>query len=111
VETRRAAAARTAGGRYEVSRDSVAKKVRADSVGRESETPMNDLVEIGVFAPGTGDGPGAPLYLKRHRVRSGRQTIRVTVPREPARAGVDPWRKLIDRDREDNVAEVEPASG
>jgi aminopeptidase N len=111
VETRRAVAARTAGGQYEVTLDVVAKKLRADSVGRETETPMNDFVEIGVFAPGTGDGLGAPLYLRRHRVRSGRQTIRVTVPREPARAGVDPWRKLIDRDREDNMADVEPASG
>jgi ABC-2 type transport system permease protein len=111
VETRRAVVARTDGGRYEVTLDVVAKKVRADSVGRETETPMNDLVEIGVFAPGTGDGLGAPLYLRRHRIRSGRQTIRVTVPREPARAGIDPWRKLIDREREDNVADVEPASG
>lgn len=107
VETRRAVVARTDGGQYEVTLDVVAKKVRADSVGREIETPMNDFVDIGVFAPGTGDGLGAPLYLKRHRIRSGKQTIRVTVPREPARAGIDPWRKLIDRQREDNMADVE----
>ena len=87
--------------------DVVAKKVRADSVGRETETPMNDFVEIGVFAPGTGGGLGAPLYLRRHRIRSGKQTIRVTVLGEPARAGIDPWRKLIDRQREDNMADVE----
>jgi hypothetical protein len=29
------------------------------------------------------------------------------VPRAPARAGIDPHRKLIDRDREDNVVKVE----
>lgn len=111
VETRKAVAARTDGGQYEVTLDIVAKKVRADSVGRETETPMNDLVEIGVFAPGTGDGGdglGAPLYRQRHRIRSGRQTIRVTVPQQPAHAGIDPWRKLIDRERMDNVADVEP---
>ena len=68
---------------------------------------MNDLVEIGVFAPATGDGPGEPLYLRRHRIGSGRQTIRITVPRAPARAGIDPRRKLIDRDREDNVVDVQ----
>ncbi|HEX3129837.1 MAG TPA: M1 family aminopeptidase [Thermoanaerobaculia bacterium] len=107
VETRRAVVARTGRGQYEVTLDIVAKKVRADSVGRETETPMNDFVDIGVFAPGTGDGLGAPLYLKRHRIRSGKQTIRVTVAREPARAGIDPWHKLIDRQREDNVAGVE----
>ncbi len=105
VETRKAVAVRTDGGQYEVTLDVVAKKVRADSVGRETETPMNDLVEIGVFAPGTG--VGAPLYLKRHRIHSGRQTIRITVPRQPARAGIDPWHKLIDRQRQANVVEVE----
>ena len=109
VETRRATVARTDGGRYEVTLDVVARKVRADSVGRETETPMDDLVEIGVFAAGEGDGLGAPLYLQRHRIRSGRQTIRVTVPREPARAGIDPNRKLIDRARDDNVVGVKPA--
>ena len=71
---------------HEVTLDVVARKLRADSVGRETEVPMNDLVEIGVFAPATGDGPGEPLYLQRHRIRSGRQTIRVSVPRAPARA-------------------------
>ena len=80
----------TGTGEYQVTLDVVAKKLRADSIGRETETPMNDLVEIGVFAPGEGDGLGAPLYLKRHRIRSGKQTIRITVPREPARAGIDP---------------------
>ena len=85
--------------------DVVARKMRADSVGHETETPMDDFVEIGVFAAGTPDA--APLYLQRHRIRSGKQTIIVTVPREPARAGIDPYRKLIDREREDNLVEVE----
>jgi hypothetical protein len=127
VKTERAVVERTGGGQHEVTLDVVARKVRADSVGHETETPMDDLVEIGVFAPGTGDSLGAPLYLQRHRVRSGRQTIRITVPRpadtegsgavspalregaEPARAGIDPWRKLIERDRADNVVEVKAA--
>ena len=87
----------------------MAKKVRADSVGRETEIPMNDLVEIGVFAPGNDDGPGEPLYLTRHRIKSGKQKIKVTVPREPARAGIDPYRKLIDREREDNIVVVKAA--
>jgi hypothetical protein len=46
------------------------------------------------------------MHLQRHRLRSGEQTIRITVPRAPARAGVDPWRKLIDRNGDDNVVEV-----
>jgi ABC-2 type transport system permease protein len=107
VRTERAVVERTPAGAYEVTLDVVARKLRADSVGKETETPMNDLVEIGVFAPSDGDKPADQLYLTRHRMRSGKQTIRLTVAREPARAGVDPYRKLIDRDRSDNVVAVE----
>jgi hypothetical protein len=39
------------------------------------------------------------------------QTIVLTVPRLPTRAGVDPYRKLIERERDDNVAEVAVKSG
>jgi hypothetical protein len=85
-----------------------ASKARADSVGRQVPVAMDDLVEIGVFAGEAGGarGPGEPLYLRQHRVRSGRQTITVSVPRRPARAGADPYRKLIERERDDNVADV-----
>ena len=73
---------------------------------------MDDLIEIGVFARGEGDGLGEALHLERHRIRSGDQTIRVTVPREPARAGIDPYSQLIDRQRDDNVVGVEmPGAG
>jgi ABC-2 type transport system permease protein len=106
VRTQRAVAEPTGAGEYRVTLDVVAKKVRADSAGRETEVPMNDLVEIGVFGPSKGDGPGAPIYLERHRIRSGKQTIAITVPRKPARAGVDPYRRLIDRDRDNNAVGV-----
>jgi ABC-2 type transport system permease protein len=111
VKTERAVAVRTAGGQYELTLDVVAKKMRADKVGHETETPMDDFVEIGVFAPGTEENPGEPLYLTRHQIQSGKQTIRITVPRGPARAGIDPSSKLIDREREDNVIEVKVQNG
>ncbi len=75
VKAERARVEPTGTGAYRVTLDVVARKVRADSVGRETEVPMDDMVEIGVFAPGGGEGPGAPLHLARHRIRSGRQTI------------------------------------
>ena len=106
VKTEHASVRPTGGGAYEVTLDVVGKKTRADSTGHEIEVPMNDLVDIGVFAAGGEQGSDQPLYLKRHRIRSGRQTITITVARKPARAGVDPYDKLIDRNRDDNVAEL-----
>lgn len=102
VKTQRATARRTPDGTYEVTLAVIAKKMRADRTGIETPTPMNDSVEVGVFTPGKDD----PIYLTRHQIRSGKQTIRIVVPQEPSRAGLDPHRKLIERARGDNVIAV-----
>jgi len=103
VKTQSAVARRLSDGRYEVTLEVVAQKVRADSSGRETATPMNQLIEVGLFAPEKEE----PFSVTRHRFRSGKQTIRIIVPQEPSLAGVDPHRKLIERERDDNVAEVQ----
>jgi hypothetical protein len=95
-------------GGYRVTLDVTAARARGDSVGVETPLAMDEAVEIGVFAGATtdGGGHGEPLYRGWHRVRSGRQTIVVTVPKPPARAGIDPFFRLIDRERQDNVVGV-----
>lgn len=97
-----------AGGGWRTTLYVDASKVRADSIGRQTPIPMDDLVEVGVFAEQTAGaaGFGETLYLKQHRIRSGKQTITVVVPRRPAQAGADPYRKFIERMRDDNVAAV-----
>ncbi|MBV9774738.1 MAG: hypothetical protein JO040_12350, partial [Gemmatimonadetes bacterium] len=95
------------GGAYRVTLFVDASKARADSIGKQTPVAMNDLVEVGVFAGATRDGsPGEALYLKRHRIRTGKQTIVLTVPRLPTRAGIDPYHRLIERERDDNVAGI-----
>lgn len=103
VKTQSAVARRLGNGTYEVTLEVMAQKLRADGIGVETPTPMNDFVEVGVFAPGKNDA----TYLVRHRIRTGKQTLRIIVPQEPSRAGLDPYRKLIERERSDNVVEVE----
>ena len=105
LETHAATARPAAGGAWRVSLEVEARKVVVDTAGAETNMPMNDLVEIGVFAPG-----GKPLYLSMHRVRSGRQTITVTVPRQPGRAGIDPRHLLIDVEPDDNDRAVRTES-
>jgi hypothetical protein len=102
VKTRSATARRLPDGKYELTLEVMAQKLRADGIGVETATPMNDFVEVGIFAPGKND----PFYLTRHRIRTGKQTIRIIVPQEPSRAGVDPYLKLIERERGDNVVDV-----
>jgi len=101
-KTKSATYRRLPDGRYEVTLDVRAQKLRADEVGRETPTPMDDVVEVGVFAAGSD----APIYLARHRMKSGKQTLKILVSQQPSRAGVDPEGKLIERVREDNMVKV-----
>jgi hypothetical protein len=98
------------GGAYRVTMQVEARKMRADSVGNDTDVPMNDLVEVAVFGEEDGSELGRPLYLRKHRIRTGRQTITVTVPGRPSRAGVDPYQLLLNRHKEEmheKVQEVE----
>ncbi len=93
------------GGKVAVSLYVNAKKLRADSLGAETEQPINDWIDIGLFAkapatpdPRIDDKVGVPLYLQKHRIRAGAQTITVLADSVPYRAGIDPLHKL-DRSR------------
>jgi hypothetical protein len=62
---------------------------------------MNDWLEVGIYEE--GKGLDEPLYLQMHRIRSGEQTIKVTVPRKPERGGIDPNHLMIDLRLDDNI--------
>jgi aminopeptidase N len=102
---------KTPDGRWAVDLVVTAKKLRADSLGNETEVPIRgEWIDVGVFVDSAGPGvdrDGVPIYLAKHKITSGRQRIRVVVPRKPARAGIDPLRILIDRQTRDNVVKVQ----
>ncbi|HYW07752.1 MAG TPA: hypothetical protein VE913_12410, partial [Longimicrobium sp.] len=108
LKTERTTAKRTPAG-WEVTLRVRARKVTVDSAGAEREVPMNEWVQVGIFAPTTAESTefGRTLYLRMHRIRSGQQTVTVTVPQKPADAGIDPYLILLDLERFDNVEEVE----
>jgi ABC-type transport system involved in multi-copper enzyme maturation permease subunit len=106
-DTKRATAVQTETGAWQVTLEVEAHKVVADSAGRETELPMGEWVEIGIFAPaGPGEILGKPLYVQKHRVRSGTQTITVMLPHKPARGGIDPY-NLLDWEEGDNIEPIE----
>jgi ABC-2 type transport system permease protein len=108
LETERATAKQTAAGAWQVTLNVKARKVTVDPAGKETEVPMDEWIPVGVYAPTEqGSEFGETLYLRSHRIRSGTQTITVTVPKKPSDAGIDPYLLLIDLERFDNVEEVE----
>jgi ABC-type transport system involved in multi-copper enzyme maturation permease subunit len=100
-------------GKFAVDLFVTAKKMRADSLGRETEVPMRDWIDIGLFTkapakpdPKIDEKVGVPIYLQKHLIHSGAQQITVVVDVMPYRAGIDPLHKLIDRITIDNTVGV-----
>ncbi len=93
-------------GKWRVTLDVNARKVVVDTKGVETEAPMNDLVEIGVYGSGGKATRGVELYRAMHRVKTGRQLISVVVDARPTKAGIDPRLLLTDDDPGDNIREI-----
>lgn len=105
LKTRKLAVEQTKSGNYQVTLKVQAQKVVVDPGGKEQDVAMNDYLEVGLYEG--ADAQGKPLYLKMHRIRSGEQTIRVTVPRKPASGGIDPNHLMIDLRLDDNLMKLE----
>lgn len=93
-----------AGAKYEVTIEGESKKMQADESGKEAEVEMKEPIDVGVF-----DKDGNILYLKKHHLAKGKNTIKVMVDGIPAKAGIDPLNKLIDRDSADNQVKATEA--
>ncbi|MBN1997793.1 hypothetical protein JW935_09585 [candidate division KSB1 bacterium] len=92
-------------GQYVINLAVSAHKFRADSAGIQREIPLNDNIYIGVL-----DEKNDELYLKKHKFTQNVKNLEIFVEKKPARAGIDPFLILIDRDRTDNVIKVKKGS-
>ncbi len=105
---------RRSDGKFDVALTIEAHKLTADSLGKErvSDVKMSDYVDIGVFD--AKEDPmsklGKVMYMKKVKLTEGQHIIHCVVDQQPAKAGVDPYNKLIDRDAEDNVMTVDKGS-
>ena len=96
-------------GRWDVTMVVEARKLYADGEGQETESPLDEAFEFGVFTAEPGEGAFSSedvVAFERRPIRSGRQTVVLIVDREPRFAGIDPYNKRIDRNSDDNVLAV-----
>ena len=97
-----ATARKLADGRYEVSFTVSAAKVRAGEQGEEKDVPLRDWIDVGV-----DDKDGSSLLRERMLIAQKENRYTVVVTGRPAKAGIDPDNKLIDRKPDDNMINVE----
>lgn len=88
----------SAAGAWDVSVKVKAVKYRSDDKGNQTELEFNDWMELGAI-----DDDGNALFLEKKRVSRGESEFTFTVPTKPARVGIDPLNKLIDRTSDDNT--------
>jgi len=95
----------TADRKYKVTLIVDARKMRANGEGAETEIPVHDLIEVGVFK-GKKDSEQA-IQTEKVWITQPRTTLTFIVNEQPTRAAIDPYSKLIDRNPEDNWADVD----
>jgi ABC-2 type transport system permease protein len=110
-KTEDASATKRPDGTWSVTLKVTATKFRADSLGNQTEIPIRDLVDIGVFGDRQpGNALGKPLVVEKRWITAKETTIELVVPEEPKKAGIDPYNKLIDRAPKDNVRSIRPTT-
>lgn len=98
-----------ADGQWETTLEVSAQKLYADGRGKETIAPMQEELDVGLFAvePGhKGYVNQSVLALERRQVASGAQQLVLRSAVKPAFAGVDPFNKWVDRNSDDNIAPV-----
>lgn len=109
VKAKDATARRRADGRFDVRFAVEARKLYADGKGRETEAPLAEAFEVGAFGaqPGKkGFSKASVLHVERRDIVSGEAIVAFTTDAAPAWVGVDPFNKRIDRNSDDNLAQV-----
>jgi ABC-2 type transport system permease protein len=109
VKATAATARKRPDGRFDLRLEVEARKFYADGAGHETETPLNEAFDIGVFTRSPGDDAfdeTSVLHAARVTLASGKRTFDTVVDRLPAFAGIDPYNRRIDRNSDDNVVGV-----
>ncbi|RZL16787.1 MAG: hypothetical protein EOO62_00205, partial [Hymenobacter sp.] len=84
-------------GRYQVIVQLEVHKRYADQLGKETEAPLHDYIDVALVGAGK-----QVLYRQRVLVTTPRKVLRLTVPALPHQAVIDPDFLLVDRRLEDN---------
>jgi ABC-type transport system involved in multi-copper enzyme maturation permease subunit len=101
LQTRAATATKRPDGKYTVKLTVATMKLRGDDKGEEKPVPINDLIDIGVLTE-----KDEVLFSEKRRITKAVETFEIVVSGKPAKAGIDPFNKLIDRNPKDNVKKL-----
>ncbi|HET7316603.1 MAG TPA: M1 family aminopeptidase, partial [Sphingomicrobium sp.] len=97
------------GNEWETTLTISANKYYANGKGAETETKLDEPIEVGLFTARPGLGAFSAknvIVMGLKPVHSGTQKITIRIKVKPTFAGVDPYNYYIDRNSDDNVKDV-----
>ena len=97
-----------ADGKFQLNLILHADKLVADDKGVETTQALAEQIDIGVFSvdPDQTTGESGVIYLKKHQLVTGENSIELVLDQKPLYVGVDPFVRLIDRDGADNIRKL-----
>jgi ABC-type transport system involved in multi-copper enzyme maturation permease subunit len=102
-----ASAVKRADGKFDVTLEVESRKYKADAKGNETETKLDDWIEIGAFAkPAKGKKYGATLHRERIRLTDNKRKFQFVTSEYPEQVGIDPFQLLVDRIVDDNMKKL-----
>lgn len=97
-------------GNYQIELIVEAKKFYADGKGQETQAELDQPLDIGFFIKKPTDKSFTDediIKVVSKRINHQKTKLTYEVKIKPNYAGIDPYLKMIDRNREDNLVEVE----
>lgn len=82
---------------YSVAITLNAKKIVADSAGKETDLPSENYVEVGIYKNST-----TMMQLNRYKLKQGETKLSIFAKEQPYKVVIDPRLLLIDRKLDDN---------
>jgi hypothetical protein len=97
-----------ADGKYQLNLLLHADKLVADEKGTQTSQALSEQIDIGVFSvdPDKTSGESGVIYLKKHQLVTGENSIELVLDKKPLYVGADPFVRLIDRDGADNIRKL-----
>ena len=109
LKAKEAVARQRADGKFDTTLSIEAAKLYADGRGKEEPAPLAESFDIGAFSVvpgGKGYSKASVLSVERHPIGSGPGQVSFVADALPKWVGIDPFNKRIDRNSEDNFAQV-----
>jgi len=90
-------------GKYQISMKIESKKLKADTIGNETQVAINDWVDVGAFSDKDEE---QLVFEKRVKINKPEMDFTFEIDSLPAKLAVDPRMLLIDRVYKDNIKAV-----